>query len=73
MTSTFFDFIIIIITPCTCTRGKAIGFVFLSVVVVTKIARSQVLHICVCCNYHELVDIVEKLVSMRFKLLNMAH
>ena len=42
-------------------------------VVITKITRSQVLHICVCYNYHKLVDIVEKLVSMCFELLNMAH
>ena len=42
-------------------------------VVVTKIARSRVLGICECCNYHELVDIGEKLVSVRFELLNTAH
>ena len=42
-------------------------------VVITKIARSRVLCICVCCNYHELVDIGEKLASVRFELLNMAH
>ena len=40
--------------------------------VVTKIARSRVLGICACCNYHRLVDIGEKLVSVCFKLLNMA-
>ena len=63
-----------IITLRACARGKAIGFVCLSsVVVVTKIARSRVLGICVCCNYHELVDIGEKLVSVCFELLNMAH
>ena len=66
-----------IITPHTYTRGKAIGFVcrlsVVVVVVVTKIARSRVLGICVCCNYHEWVDISEKLVSVRFELLNMAH
>ena len=28
-------------------------------VVATIIARSQVLGICACCNYHELVDIVK--------------
>ena len=43
------------------------------VVIVTKIARSGVLSICSCCNYHELVDIGEKLVSVLFELLNMAH
>ena len=53
-----------VITPCTCTRGKVIVFVRLSLsVVTTKIARSQALGICVCCNYHKLVDIVKKLVS----------
>ena len=65
-----------IIILCSCARGKAIGFVcdlFVVVVVITKIARSRVLGICVCCNYHELVDIGEKLVSVRFELLNMAH
>ena len=63
-----------IVAPSACTRGKTIGFVCLFVVVVvTKIARSRVLGICVCCNYHELVDIGEKLVSVCFKLLNMAH
>ena len=41
--------------------------------VVTKIARSRVLYIYACYNYHELVDIGEKLVSVRFELLNMAH
>ena len=65
------------ITLRTCTRDKAIGFVCLSsvvvVVVVTKIARSRVLGICSCCNYHKLVDIGEKLVSVRFESLNMAH
>ena len=46
-----------------------------SVVVVTKIVRyrSRVLGICACCNYHESVDIGEKLVSVCFELLNMAH
>ena len=44
----------------------------LSSVVVTKIARSRVLAICACCNYHELVDIGEKLVSV-FVELNTAH
>ena len=43
------------------------------VVVVTKIARSGVLSVCSCCNYHELVYIVEKLVSVSLELLNKAH
>ena len=45
----------------------------LSVIVITKIARSRVLGICACCNYHELVDIGKKLASVGFELLNMAH
>ena len=46
-----------IFTPCTFARqgSKAV----LSVII--KIARSQVLNICACCNYHKLVDIGEKL------------
>ena len=35
----------------------------MSIIVVTKFARSRVLCICACCNYHELVDIGKKLVS----------
>ena len=42
-------------------------------VIVTKITRSRVLHIYACCNYHELVEISEKLVSVHFELLDMAH
>ena len=62
-------------TPHACTRGKAIGFVCLSVIVVVvmKIARSQVLGIYVCYNYHKLVDIGEKLVFVGFEFLNMAY
>ena len=59
------------ITPCACVRGKVISSVCLSVI--TKITRSQALHICVCYNYHELVDLGEKLVFVHFELLNMAH
>ena len=42
-------------------------------VVVTKITRSQVIGICACCNYHESVDLGEKLVTVCFELLDMAH
>ena len=35
----------------------------------TKIARSQVLGICACCNHNQLVDIGEKLASTCFDLL----
>ena len=59
----------LIITLHACARGKAIGFMS----VVTIIARSRVLGICACCSYHRLVDIGEKLVSVCFELLNMAH
>ena len=61
-----------IITPHACARGKVIGFVCLSVIA-TKIARSRVLGLRVCCNYNESLDIGEKLVSVRLKLLSMAH
>ena len=65
--------VIPVIIPHACARGKAIGFVCcLSSVVVMKITRSRVLGICVCCNYHKLVDISEKLVPVCFELLNMA-
>ena len=50
----------IIITPRTCARGKEIGFVCHLSSVATKIARSPVLGICTCCNYHKLVDISGK-------------
>ena len=46
-----------IITQHTCARGKAIG---LSVDIVMRIARSQVLGISACCNYHKLVDVSKK-------------
>ena len=58
--------------PARMRRGKKNRFC-LSVVVVTKIARSRILGICACCDYHELVDIGEKVVSVRSELLNMAH
>ena len=49
------------ISPPTCTRGKVISCICLSIVIViTKIARSQALYICACCNYHKLVDTGEK-------------
>ena len=42
------------------------------VVVGTKIARSRVLGICVCCKHNQSVDIGEKLVYKRFELLKKA-
>ena len=62
-------------SPRACARGKAISFVCLSVHRRgrAKTARSRVVGICSCYNYHELVDIGEKLVSVCFELLNMAH
>ena len=52
--------------------------VFLSVVIVvvvvgTKIARSRVLGICVCCKHNQSVDIGEKLVCTCLKLLEKAY
>ena len=38
-----------------------------------KIARSQLLDICAYYKHNESVDIGEKLVSVRFELLNIAH
>ena len=55
------------------THAQGVKQSVLSVIIVMKITRFQVLGICACCNYHELVDISEKLVSVLFKLLNMAH
>ena len=43
------------------------------IVVGMKITRYRVLGICVCCKHNQLVDIGEKLVSVRLELLNMAH
>ena len=50
-----------------CARGEANP----SVVVVS--ARSRVLGICACCKHNKSVDISEELVSVHFKLLDMAH
>ena len=43
------------------------------VVVGTKIAICEVLHICACCNHNKLVEIGEKLVSTCFKWLIIAY
>ena len=56
--------------PAHMRRGKVIG---LSVCRHHEIAISRVLGICVCSNYNKSIDIGEKLVSVRFKWLNMAH
>ena len=63
----------ILITLRACARGKVISFVCHLSVVVMKNRQSSSLRIYVCCNYHELVDISEKLASVCFELLNMAH
>ena len=70
--------VLALITPRACARGKAIGtrFVRLSsftVVVGTKIARSRVLGVCVCCKHNQSVDIGEKLVCTGFELLKKAY
>ena len=36
---------------------------------IQKIARSRVLGVCACCKHNQSIDIVEKMVSMRFELL----
>ena len=60
----------VIFTLHACARGKAIG---LSVVISTKMVRSHVLGICACCKHNQSVNISEKLVCMRFKLLKNAY
>ena len=47
--------------------------VIVVVVVNMKITKSQDLGICACCKHNKSVDICEKLVSVHFELLNMAH
>ena len=54
------------------THSQVVKQLVLSVVV-TKIARSLVLAICGCCNYHQWVDNGEKVVSVFIELLTMAH
>ena len=56
-----------IVTPCVWARGEVIAVRRMSSVA-TKIIRSRVLGICAWCNYYELVDIGEKLVSVRFEI-----
>ena len=56
-----------------CPSFIVVVVVVVVVVVGTKIARSRVLGICMCCKHNKLVDICEKLVSVHFKLLDMAH
>ena len=62
-----------ILLPQTHAQGVKQSVCLSVIVVGTKIARSQVLGICACCKHNELVDICEKLVSVCFKLLDMAH
>ena len=62
-----FGGIVIVVTLRTCTRDKAI--VCRRRCIGTKIARSRVLGICMCCKHNHLVDIGEKLVCMCFELL----
>ena len=51
----------------------SVAVVVVVVVVSIKIARSRDLGIYECCKHKESVDICEKLVSVCFELLNMAH
>ena len=65
-----------IITPHTCARGKVICLYVCRCCCRRcwhKIARSRDLDVCVCWKPNELADICEKLVSVCFELLNMAH
>ena len=52
---------------------RSVVVVVVVVVVGTKIARSQVLGVCACCKHNQLVDIIEKLVSIHFELLKIAY
>ena len=47
--------------------------VVIVVVVGTKITRFRDLGVCACWKHNESVDVCEKLLSVHFKLLNMAH
>ena len=51
----------------------SVVFIVVVFVIGIKIARPRDLGICACCEHNKSVDISEKLVSVRFKLLNMAH
>ena len=62
-----------LITPRACARGKAVGFVCLLSVVVTKIARSPHLGIWATRKYDESVEIGDKLVSLCFELIGKAY
>ena len=53
-------------------QSVCLSVVVIVVVVGTKIARSCVLGIYVCCKHNQLVDIGEKLVCTRFELLKKA-
>ena len=62
-----------LVTPCAYARGKAIGFVCLLSIIVTKIARSPHLGILATGKYDESVEIGEKLASLCFKSIDKAH
>ena len=52
---------------------SVVVIVVVVIVVGTKIARSHILGICAFYKHNQSVDIGEKLVCMRFKLLKMAY
>ena len=56
-----------------CMSVVVVVIVVVVVVVRIKIAGSGYLDICTCCNNYESVDIGEKLVLARLKLLKMAY
>ena len=58
-----------LITPCTCTRGKAIGSVVVVVVIIVnkKIAKSRHLGTLATHKHNKSVDFGEKLASLCFE------
>ena len=63
---------ITLITPRACARSKVIGFVVV-VVVSTKIAKSQKIGVWLSALCHQTVENREKLSSVCFKSLRVAH
>ena len=65
-----------LITPCTCARGKVIGCVVVVVVVVvvsTKIAISRDVGISATREHNESIEFGEKLASVCVKSTDMVH
>ena len=62
-----------LLLPSVHAQGVKQSILSVLSVAVTKIARSRVVGICACYNHHQFVDIGEKLVSLCFELVNVAH